>query len=1379
MFRSGRDPARVAQIAPGLLPHDESAPNAKEITTSVHDGFSCPCALSCMQAGRRCGNYPDAMTTTHCSVVGGRIPTRLLRLALLVFFPLLLASAIGAEETEGDYSRGMLDRAAALDAAKGVTTEKYPDAENVLIDAIERVRYAENGTYTQWAEEYVKILTEEGRRDFRTVSSHFTIPYQRGPEDCKIPLLEVIKPDGRTVAVDVKSQARIVVDSRSMAMNIYNPNEKIIQVNVPGLEPGDVLHVVMFDRFVHPRMKDSWCDLNALEGEMPILRSVIEIDAPTNRPLRSIALKSEVKGTVTRSASEKDGRMLYRWEARNVPRMFAEPNMPPIYMCVQRLLVSTEPDWQSVSRWYWDLSAPHLATTPAMKAKVEALLQGLGDRRRRIEALFAFVSQRIRYMGITVESESPGYEPHDVKDTFEAQHGVCRDKAALLVALLREAGFDAFPTLIHAGFKKDAEVPQPYFNHAIVAVREKDGTYTLMDPTQETTTELFPAHLNDKSFLVATPEGDPLRTSPISPAETNLMRVETRGRVNSERRLEAETILRFEGANDNAYRGWFARIKPEERRRFVETVAERAAPGARVTEVTFTPADMTDVSTTLTVRVAYEAEQMLIDNGRSRLLPLPTLGTRIGLVNFIIGQTGLKERKYPLQTETACGVQERISFDLGDSVGAVESMPRPEPYEDASILWRSECRQTNALLEAALDFRLKAVEFSPADYRNLKETLQKIERSGRQLPIYAAPRAAQAAADAADIQVLEETVAYDVTDTRSWTETRSVSKKILTYSGKKQASEIKIAYNTGWEDVRFERAVVTSADGKRREISPREINLMDAPWVGTAKRYPAGKILVASLPAVDTGCTVEYRYVRTCTNRPFFAVYESFRSFDPLVRKTVRITAPAGLVRSAAAGCEDVGVTCVTNVVGGRVQVEWTAGNVKAVKREDALPPWWSFNPTVFASAGDWKTYARGLDKSLRKAAGQGRQAAREARRLAAPATGEEAKLAAIRDFVALRVRATEPGVAEMPQDRISPADQTLLDGYGNTTDRAVLLYAMLDAAGFDPEFVLVSSIPAIPELAARVAAMPVAGAFGHVLVRVRDESGFTGRGNADRVKRWFCRNNTVEQLICLTDKAERWIYLNDTDQYAALGTTPHAGALGIFPPSGGVGEIVPARPDAAESRYWLTLAPNGDVSLRRRQVLYGMAFGVEHKRFAEMTPEELRRYHQELIALLSQGAETNSALAADFSRYPGAIEYAVRLPRYAVADAGFLYGTFPEFVDSVLEARGDTRSNPLMFGARREKVVTLEIALPPGYRVEYLPADVAARNVAGAGVDVTARTRVEERKDGRTAIVEARGVVAPAIVSPVRYRELLDLDEDMARKQSRTFLLKSDAPAK
>ena len=267
-------------------------------------------------------------------------------------------------------------------------------------------------------------------------------------------------------------------------------------------------------------------------------------------------------------------------------------------------------------------------------------------------------------MGLTTETEAPGYEPHDVCITFDNRYGVCRDKAALLVTMLREAGVSAYPVLIHAGIKKDEEVAQPYFNHAIVAAESKVGDFILMDPTDENTTELLPAYLSNKSFLVAHPEGRSLETSPIVPASENMLQIRTTGTLSHDGLLRANTTLAFRGINDNAYRGYFSRIKPEERKRFFEGALKRRMAGATLSDYRIEPLDIQDTSQPLTVMLEYSADRYPVEGDAHTLVNIPWLGTAMGYANFVLGQTGLEERKYPLFTKIACGVDEALSIDF-------------------------------------------------------------------------------------------------------------------------------------------------------------------------------------------------------------------------------------------------------------------------------------------------------------------------------------------------------------------------------------------------------------------------------------------------------------------------------------------------------------------------------------------------------------------------------------------------------------------------------------------------------------------------------------------------------------------------------------------
>ena len=81
-----------------------------------------------------------------------------------------------------------------------------------------------------------------------------------------------------------------------------------------------------------------------------------------------------------------------------------------------------------------------------------------------------------------------------------------------------------------------------------------------MDPTDENTRDLLPAHDCNRSYLVCRPEGEQLLISP-SPAAGKTSSCGCKPRVNcgADGRLEAKSELWFEGVNDDAYRNAFVK----------------------------------------------------------------------------------------------------------------------------------------------------------------------------------------------------------------------------------------------------------------------------------------------------------------------------------------------------------------------------------------------------------------------------------------------------------------------------------------------------------------------------------------------------------------------------------------------------------------------------------------------------------------------------------------------------------------------------------------------------------------------------------------------------------------------------------------------------
>ena len=1246
----------------------------------------------------------------------------------------------------------LLDATALRQALPAITRLVYPDADSVLLDQYQRATYAADGSAVVCIDTCSKVLTEKGRREQAMLSMSFDAHYSTAA----FTRVDVLKPDGRVVPVDLAAQSRVMTDPGVVDMNIYDPAEKILQVSVPDLEVGDAIRAVQERHDFKSIIPNAWSDLTLFEDTAPICHEVYEVLGPTNKPLQAKVIKDAVPGTLTFATSQTNGLYCYRWEAHHVPRMFEEPNMPSAERVLQRVVVSTIPTWADISRWYWKSCQPHLEkATAGMTNLVQEVTQGLTNREDRLRAVFLFVSQQIRYMGLTTETESPGYEPHNVDITFNNRYGVCRDKAALLVALLRIAGFDAYPVLIHVGPLRDEEAPIIWFNHAITGIREADGTFRLMDSTSEHARDLLPAYLDHRSFLVAAPEGVTLGTSPITPATANLVSIETTGAFEADGRLMAHAEVRFTGINDNAYRGHFAQLKPEDRQRFFERLIKQVCPGAHLTEFALAPEKILDTSQPLAARLAFQADRALIQGDHLVLPVFPKLSGHLGLVNRVLSELGLEKRKYPMEFMSTCGVRETLRLDLHKLPGQA-LLPEAKPVGTDDFSWRRDMRVTDGVLTSHSEFLVKNVDFSPASYAALKQGLKQIEAAVRQPVILegrdvkrtapAAPGAMVNApapgAVAADSEILDETVSYDVQSATAWTLTRTVTQKILTYAGKTQAAEIKLSFNPAWETAELVDTSVTMQNGTVRKVSKEEINVMDDSWVGSAPRYPAAQTRVISLPGVEIGATIRYTTRCTFKEHPFFALTEYFQGFNPMHRKTVRLKAPRTLeLQIKAAGPATIAEHRTRD--GEFQMLEWQTENMPALRKEDSLPPAWALGPTVMVSAGDWRRYSRAVLPVLENAAVSGPSVAALARQLTAGLQAPPARLRALRDFVARQIKDAGPGLSELPLTAVSPAEVTLREGYGNSADRAVLLYTLLRTAGFKPEFILASNLPRVAALAATPLAAPQPWVFNTVLVRVDDA-----------------------------------ILLGDVDQYAEPGTTMHADQPGLDLCRGRTETLRAPRElqDRTAATWSLKPAADGTTLLTITNTFYGMDAAKFRKQVREQTPEERRRHFQGLVASISQNATAVSGYVTCVESYPVTEAFTVRAEHFAVPEHGLLYVQLPAGVFSLPGLGADARTLPLYWGQPTRSQLAVQVELPAAFpAVCIAPPDLRWKAPAAGGV-VRCTSRTLQHDGIRELNLKADIDLEAACIPARKYTELLETNARLEHPERQTVVLGTES---
>src|SRR5262249_20070002 len=135
--------------------------------------------------------------------------------------------------------------------------------------------------------------------------------------------------------------------------------------------------------------------------------------------------------------------------------------------------------------WYRHLVAEQLQPDDEIRKAVAATLKDLGDKakaahkpvdeRAKIGAIYDLVVKSTRYVGL--EFGIHGYKPYRVSEIVKRKSGDCKDKASLLVAMLKLAGVDASLVLVRTRHGGDI-APYPAslapFDHAIAWVPKFD-----------------------------------------------------------------------------------------------------------------------------------------------------------------------------------------------------------------------------------------------------------------------------------------------------------------------------------------------------------------------------------------------------------------------------------------------------------------------------------------------------------------------------------------------------------------------------------------------------------------------------------------------------------------------------------------------------------------------------------------------------------------------------------------------------------------------------------------------------------------------------------------------------------------------------------------
>ncbi|MCQ2273475.1 MAG: DUF3857 and transglutaminase domain-containing protein [Bacteroidales bacterium] len=423
-----------------------------------------------------------------------------------------------------------------------------------------------------------------------------------------------------------------VYDYVAPARLIYwGASQKMVEVG--HLDPGDEVEYITYrkgftyallgsddDKYIPP-MRGHFYDIVPFWSSNPVNNKVYTVDVLTSKNLRYGIYNCKQDDIKVDSTIDGD-RTIYTFSKNNITPLKHEPNTLADNDMQPKLLLSTSPNWQAKSIWFYGVNEDYgsFKPTPEVKAKVDELLRDAKSEHDSISILTHWVADNIRYAGISM-GEGEGYTLHNAEMNFTDRCGVCKDKAGMLVTMLRAAGFKAYAAMTMAHERIDP-IPADQFNHSVCAVQRRNGNYEMLDPTWvPNVRELWSSAEQQQGYLMGLPEGADLMYTPLSAPENHYVRINATTAIDNEGTLSGSITITAEGQSDRAVRGVF-NCRPSEWSRNLELELRKISPNAIITGIDHTDNDeylKCPVSITYRFRIPHYAT---IDKDNLIFIPL-------------------------------------------------------------------------------------------------------------------------------------------------------------------------------------------------------------------------------------------------------------------------------------------------------------------------------------------------------------------------------------------------------------------------------------------------------------------------------------------------------------------------------------------------------------------------------------------------------------------------------------------------------------------------------------------------------------------------------------------------------------------------------------
>lgn len=609
---------------------------------------------------------------------------------------------------------------------------RFPGADAVIVFDHRDVEVEDSGLSRMLQHTLTRALTLAGAREL----SVGMFPYDPLSADVTLVRARVHLADGLIRDIDPAT----VQDAPDPASLIYwNARHRLVPIG--RLEVGDAVEIVTRrvgftyallasdddeGRFVPP-MRGHFYDIVPFYSPYPAIeqRYRVKIDPAKQLQYQVFNGAAEVADRI------EDGRRVVTVTVRDFKPLTREPGMVSPSDVAPKLLLTTAADWKAKAIWFHQTqeTAGCFTVTPEVKAIADSVTRGLTRDEDKAAALNHWVAENIRYVGLHMGA-GEGFTLHPAAMTLRDRGGVCKDKAGMLVALLRAAGLESYPAMTMAG-ERIERIAADQFNHCITVWRKPDGSTVLLDPTWiPGAREMWSSREQQQEVLMGLPEGADLLTTALSPASDHPLKVAITSRLAGDGTLTGTLVAEADGQSDAGLRRLYRGRARTDWAAIDASFLTLTEPRAVVTGVVRTDPDDLSKPFTISLRFSIPSYGRVLDDGSLVIVPLAArhpvgVASRADEMQVSIVP---KERTFPMRI--GCTRLVTLSEHLALPPGAtVTGLPEAKQLDGNG---RLSSRWTVAGGELVIDERLEMTTriIEPAAWPSLRAAFDSFRTLG-------------------------------------------------------------------------------------------------------------------------------------------------------------------------------------------------------------------------------------------------------------------------------------------------------------------------------------------------------------------------------------------------------------------------------------------------------------------------------------------------------------------------------------------------------------------------------------------------------------------------------------------------------------------------